>query len=315
MTIWIQAAASITVIAMISPILSNRIYTNREQSFRGSASLSKTVFDTSYKSIKTDSADYIKRSYSILKSWCHNTVEVNVESERLMDIVKSGEPHIFIMNHTYNQIKDIKTAKFFNTLLYREYIYNNKAADCPRSKVIANKKIIQSQPDGGDLYEWLGVTPISVSITGRHKRENQSVINDLAKQLGEGKINLFIFPEGALCMFPFLPLNYKFQPGVSSIVKKVLELRDKIKVVPVGLAHNKEVSSAHMGEPVCFTKENGKYSAKIGEKYIPLTEQGKPVNREHVIPYISGVLVNSLKQASKDAKNNLKREGEVYTLW
>ena len=299
---------------MISSILSNQIYTKRGQSFRGSASLSKTVFDTGYKSIKTDSAEYIKHSYNVFRNWCHNTVEVNVESERLINIVKSDEPYIFIMNHTYNQIKDIKTAKFFNTLLYREYIYNNKAATCPRSKVIANKNIIKSQPDGGDLYQWLGVTPISANVTGKHKNENRIIINELAEKLGKGKINLFMFPEGAFCMFPFLPLSCKFQPGVSSIVKKVLELRDKIKVIPLGFAHKKEISSAHMGEPVCFIKEEGKYFAQIGEKNIPLTNKGKFLNSDQIVPYISGVLLDSLELASKNAKNDLKKTGEVYTL-
>jgi len=300
---------------MINQILPNQIYIKRGQSFKGSALLSKKVVDTSYKSIKTDSADYIKYCYSILKSWCRNVLEVNVESERLLNIVKSDEPHIFIMNHTFKPMKDINAAKFFNALLYREYIYNGKAETCPRSKVLANKNILDAQTDKGKLMEWLGVKSINAHVLKSDKEKNKAVITDLIKELGSGKINLFLFPEGALCAIPFLPLEYKFQPGVSSIIKKVLEIRDNIKVVPLGFAHDKKVSSAHIGESIDFYKNGCGYEARQGDNIIKLTENGVPVEYNNVVPYISGVLVNKLKEASKYAKQDLKNSNEkVYTL-
>ena len=50
-------------------------------------------------------------------------------------------------------------------------------------------------------------------------------------------------------------MQYKFQPGASSIVKKVLDIIDKIKVVPLGFAHNSKDSAIHIGEPVNFQKK------------------------------------------------------------
>ena len=320
MIAWVKITISalITVIVqMISRILPNQIYIRREQSFKGSASLSKRSIDVSYKAINENSADYIKKCYSILRNWCNETLEVNVESERLKRIVDSNEPCIFIMNHTTNPMKDIKAAKFFNTLLYREYIYGGKAETCPRSKVLANKNILRAQSDNGEMFKWMGVTPISAHITKSNKEENNSVISEMVQKLASGKINLFLFPEGALCAFPFLPMKYKFQPGVSSIVKKVLEYRDSIKVVPIGFAHKSKLSSAHIGEPVCFIKdkEGGAYKALKGSDTISLTENGEPVSKEGVVPYISGVLLKCLKDAKQNAKNDLKNAKEqVYTL-
>ena len=300
---------------MISRIVPYQNYIKRGQSFHGSAPLSKQVVDTSYKAINENSADYIKKCYSICKNLCHVATEVNVETERLTNIVKSNEPHIFIMNHTTNAMNDIRSAEFFNTLLYREYIYKGKAETCPRSKVLANRNILNSQEDNGEMFKWMGVTPISAHVTGGNKEKNKSVITKIVENLGSGRINLFLFPEGAFCMFPFLPMQYKFQPGVSSIVKKVLELRDSIKVVPLGFAHNRKLSAIHIGESICFSKNKGVYQASKASQVINLTENGQPVDYNHVVPYISGVLLNNLKEAKKLAKEDLKHSKEkVYTL-
>ncbi len=305
----------------------------RGPSFKSSALFSKnTMIDTSYKRIKVDSADYIRYIYRLVKNWCTNTVEINVETGRLQDIVDSKEACIFIMNHTKNQLQDFNAAKFFNTLLYREYIYHDMAKTCPRSKVLTNKDILEHQKDGGEKYRWMGLVPINAGIFGKDRAENAVTLKNLINELANSKINLFMFPEGALGIFTALPLKYKFQPGVSSIVKKVLDIKEKIKVIPLGFAHNKKESAIHIGEPVYFKKNSEGYKAsrgnadssffapELGELYkdkeeILLTENGKAVHGRESIPYISGILTENLSACSKEAKSDLlKADKRIYII-
>ena len=293
----------------------DKIDIKRGQGFRGSASLYKNIADKNLKRVSQDSGDYIKQCYGMLRNSCKETVEVNVESGRLMDIAESCEPAIFIMNHTANAMRDIKIAKFFNTLLYREYVYNNKSGICPRSKVFANENVLNSQPDGGDTYKWLGVVPVKAKLKGSSRQHNSRIISETVEQLSSGKINLFLFPEGAFCAFPFLPLSWKFQAGVSSIIKKVLEIKDKIKVIPLGFAHKKELSAIHIGDSVDFSKKGDEYSVteKLGSKV--LTHGGSPIKKDEIVPYISGFLVKKLEEVKYNAKADLENsKGEVFNL-
>lgn len=293
---------------------------NREQSFKSSASLQKS---TGYKNIGAESADYIKYIYKNIRQICRKPVEINVESGRLQEIVQSNEPCIFIMNHTKNQGKDINIAKFFNTLLYREYIYNDMAETCPRSKILANTGVLKRQPDGGEKFQWLGVVPVNAGINEKGKSKNKLVLRDLANQLINNKINLFLFPEGAMAMLTFLPLKYKFQPGTAWFVKNILEAGKRAKVIPLGIAHDKNGSAIHIGEPVYFRKEDGKYFVSKGnvksdnfdkdlsklytdKDEIMLTKNQEPVSLNEVVPYISGVLVRNLECCTKDAQTDLK---------
>lgn len=289
----------------------NKIDIKREQSFRSSASLSSKT----YKQIGQDSAEYIKYCYGMLRKSCNNTVEVNVESGRLMDIVNLKEPAIFIMNHTGNAMRDIQSAKFFNTLLYREYVYNGTSETAPRSKVFASENVLASQPDGGEMYKWLGVIPIKAKMKGSKSKHNTQVISETVEQLRKGKINLFLFPEGVFCAFPFLPLSWKFQAGVSSIIKKVLELRDKIKVIPLGFAHKKDLSSIHISKPIDFIKQDEKYKVSEEGELMTLMHNKKPIPASEIIPYISGFLTKKLENARQKAKTELKSsKNEVFEL-
>ncbi len=318
------------MILPISGINNNNYY--RGQSFKGSALLSNNTA-SAYKKLDVNSADYIKYIYNRVKNWCKEVVEINVETGRLQKIVQSDEPYIFIMNHTTTQGRDINAAKFFNTLLYREYIYHSKAETCPRSKILANTGVLKTAKDGGKELEWMGVVPVYAGLADKDKQfKNASVIKNLAKQIIDGKTNLFIFPEGALAALTFLPMKYKFQPGVSAIIKKVLEVRDKIKVIPLGFAHNKKESAIHIGDEVIFSKKDGNYFAGKGNADSPffdadlktlwedndsimLTESGKPVQISNVVPFISGILMKNLECCSKEAKQDLNKDDKkIYKI-
>lgn len=310
----------------------NYNYYKRGQSFRASASFANKSVNTSYKSIDVNSADFIKYVFKKIKNMCNSPFEINVESGKIMDIVNSNEPHIFIMNHTRQQPKDINGAMFFNSLLYREYIYQNKANDCPRSKVFAGEGFLK-RSNMPDELEFMGVIPINAKAENKNAKEkNRETIQNIVNELSEGKINFFIYPEGAMAIVPFLPLRYKFQPGVSAIIKRVLEKRDSIDVIPLTFAHDKTKSAIHIGEAVKFSKKNGQYYTNKGNSYskffdkkfenfykdkdeILLTNNGQPVKTDDVVPFISGVLSENLDCCIKEAKNDLKHSnGKVYLI-
>lgn len=310
----------------------NYNYYKRGQSFRASASFANKSVNTAYKSIDVNSADFIKYVFKKIKNMCNRPFEINVESGKIMDIVNSNEPHIFIMNHTRQQPKDINGAMFFNSLLYREYIYQNKANDCPRSKVFAGEGFLK-RSNMPDELEFMGVIPINAKAENKNAKEkNRETIQNIVDELSEGKINFFIYPEGAMAIVPFLPLRYKFQPGVSAIIKRVLEKRDSIDVIPLTFAHDKTESAIHIGEAVKFSKKNGQYYTNKGnsdskffdKKFenfykdkdeILLTNNGQPVKTDDVVPFISGVLSENLDCCIKEAKNDLKHSnGKVYLI-
>ena len=310
----------------------NYNYYKRGQSFRASASFANKSVNTAYKSIDVNSADFIKYVFKKIKNMCNSPFEINVESGKIMDIVNSNEPHIFIMNHTRQQPKDINGAMFFNSLLYREYIYQNKANDCPRSKVFAGEGFLK-RSNMPDELEFMGVIPINAKAENKNAKEkNRETIQNIVDELSEGKINFFIYPEGAMAIVPFLPLRYKFQPGVSAIIKRVLEKRDSIDVIPLTFAHDKTKSAIHIGEAVKFSKKNGQYYTNKGnsdskffdKKFenfykdkdeILLTNNGQPVKTDDVVPFISGVLSENLDCCIKEAKNDLKHSnGKVYLI-
>ena len=319
---------------MITKVGSNTNYNyyKRGQSFGASASFANKSVNTAYKSIDVNSADFIKYVFKKIKNMCNRPFEINVESGKIMDIVNSNEPHIFIMNHTRQQPKDINGAMFFNSLLYREYIYQNKANDCPRSKVFAGEGFLK-RSNMPDELEFMGVIPINAKAENKNAKEkNRETIQNIVDELSEGKINFFIYPEGAMAIVPFLPLKYKFQPGVSAIIKRVLEKRDSIDVIPLTFAHDKTGSAIHIGEAVKFSKKNGQYYTNKGnsdskffdkkfEKFykdkdeILLTNNGQPVKTDDVVPFISGVLSENLDCCIKEAKNDLKHSnGKVYLI-
>lgn len=312
--------------------LNYSFYNKKGQSRYGSAPSFGAINNFAYKMIDVNSADYIEYVYKLIRKRCKFPIEINVESGKLLDIAKSLEPAIFIMNHTIHQSKDAQAAKFFNTLLYREYLYNGSAKTCPRSKVLANINILNKQSDKGEQYRWFGVTPVEVGFdTKNNKQKNSETLKKLTQEFIDNKINLFIFPEGTLATLFFLPMEYKFQPGVSSIIKKVLEKKEKVKVIPLGFAHNKKGSAVHIGDSIYFTKKDGEYFAEGGSldsKYFDknlkrqykdgkllLSESGKAAGYNNVVPYISGVLVKNLECTVKEAKHDLKHSSsEVFQI-
>ena len=315
---------------MILPIINS--YTGKYNlglSYKASAPFS--LANKAYKNINVNSPDYIKYIYKLSKGMCKQTCEINVESGALQNLVKSTEPCIFIMNHTKKQSKDIDAAVFFNALLYREYIYHGLAQNCPRSKIMASQGFIKRAGDKGEHLKWLGLVPVSTKFWKRHN-DNALVLNKIIQEFAEDQINLFLFPEGALAALTFLPLDFKFQPGVSSIIKKTLDKKPSVKVVPLGISHDKSISSIHIGEPVYFKRAEEGYLVSRGNadsKYfnkkllkfydnkneVLITDCKKVLEDKDVIPYISGILAENLRSCYREAKSDLRSsEPKVYNI-
>ncbi len=315
---------------MILPLNNiNGVYSyRREQSLKSSA---PSFNAAAYYKINKNSPEYIEYIYKYVKKMCKQPVEINIESGKIQNIINDSDSYIFILNHTFNQFKDLNCAKFFNTLLYREYLYNGLAKTCPRSKILANSNILNKQKDHGELYRWLGVTPVNVGFGDKNKQANSLVLRNLTNEFINNDINLFMFPEGSLASLVFLPLKYKFQPGVSSIIKHSLEKKENVKVIPIGFAHKNGNSAIHIGETVCFSKQDNSYlvnQGNLNSKYFDknlaklykndeliLTENGIPVSIDNIVPYISGILVRNLECVIKEAKDDLKMSsGKVFQL-
>ena len=55
-------------------------------------------------------------------------------------------------------------------------MYQGIADKCPRSKVLANSKILGRKIDGGEKYKWMGVLPLEVSGSKEAKEQNTKII-------------------------------------------------------------------------------------------------------------------------------------------
>ena len=149
----------------------------------------------------------------------------------------------------------------------------------------------------------------------------------------DNKINLFIFPEGRMCAFKKLDSSWKFQGGVSDIIKAVAKQKDRVKVVPLGFAYKGNVGSIHIGEPLFFKKENDnllftqgtadkELSSESYYKYIqntpqdqdgyrPILDKGEPIKYRKTRDYISGILCDNLVSCKRKAAEQIKNVGTI----
>ncbi|MBQ6516784.1 1-acyl-sn-glycerol-3-phosphate acyltransferase [bacterium] len=183
-------------------------------------------------------------------------VEINTEDEIIQELANSKRPHIFIMNHD-NQTADPQMLGFFNTLLNEEYIISGQAAACPRPRIILNEDILTTmQPKMRNIFEKLGSIGIDASLIGGNKVANGKKMVQIMKEYEKGESNIYIFPEGKNCAYKNWTLEEKFQPGIASMISRMISKGD-VSVVPLGFAYNKSdknLSSIEIGKPIVFEK-------------------------------------------------------------
>lgn len=290
------------------------------------------AFYNKFINISDGSYAYMRFFHNFARQFAKNReVEINLESNRLLDIAKSNEAYIFIMNHS-NGKQDPAMMGVLGTLLSGAYINLGKAKTAPRAKVIANEDILKSMNKfQRAIYEKFGAFGINANLFDAGKGKNSEKIHQLIDNFCQNKNHIFIFPEGKMGMFKDLDLRDKFQPGIGGIVKKALLNKKQVKVIPVGFAYNNKtksfLGSIYIGEPVCFKSDNNKifinqaniefdlakdsykkfwnYKQKAIDEFKPILHQNVPVLGREQGLYIAGILCENLRICIEKAKRQL----------
>ena len=280
--------------------------------------------------VDTKSPEYITSLSKVSRLLStRNEIEINLESGRIQNIVRTGKPHIFIMNHD-NQAKDPKMLAFFNTLLNEEYIKTGQAKTCPRPRIILNEDILLSMnKQNRQIFEKLGAVPIDASIYSADKKSNSKQFFKLMREFLKGEVNIFIFPEGKKSAYKNIPLQEKFQQGVAEMVTKLADKLPEVNVTPIGFAYNKKLNSAgdslYIGKTIKFKKDGDSLIATSGnvssnfarQNYkdyfsgvdeMPIMEKSVTVKGKELPEYVAGILCENLRICKEEAKLQLPKK-------
>ena len=190
----------------------------------------------------------------------------------------------------------------------------------------AREKDFQKQKK---VFENFGAVGVDASIWEPNRSTNTKVLLPLMKEFIKNKCNIFIFPEGRLATKTELEFHSRFQPGVATMINKLLDIKKEIKVVPLAFAYGKkdkkELVSIQMGTPILFKRFDEKTSVTHGDiesnnesvlykffqknmdkEDVVITNNGTPVNKKDVVGYLKTVLVENLKINSTIANNNIE---------
>lgn len=248
-------------------------------------------------------------------------VEINIETNRLQEIAESKEPRIFVMNHD-NQKQDPKMLAFFNTLLNEEYISHGLAETCPRPRIILNEDIIRSMNrQNQTIFNKLGAVGIDANLYSADSMANAKTFISLLRDFINGKINIFIFPEGKNAAFKKNTLSQRFQLGVAEIVAKLTDKMPRVIVTPLAFAYGKKANpdSIYIGNDIVFTKQGKHFNTSIGNissihanpnyqqffngrENANLTDKGNPVEGKESAQYIGGIICENLRICKEHAQ-------------
>lgn len=291
--------------------------------------------------IKSDPQEHMLAIYQVSKDLANGKeVEINIENNELIDLANDNESCIFIMNHD-KQKEDTKLLCFFNALLTREYLCNDKSENCPKPKIIINKDILDTLNENDKILgELLGFVGIDAGIHCADKKANTKIFTKLIKDFIENKNNIFIFPEGKMCAFSGLDYKWKFQSGIADFIKVALNKKPQVKVVPLGFAYNRNVGAINIGKPLYFKKTEDGISFKPQELYkfqdeeyinfirnsrnengwFKITDSNKTVDKKNIGDYIAGILCENLHLSKIKAYFSIKNVGTtkdsdtIYTI-
>lgn len=290
------------------------------------------TFYNKFINVSDNSYEYMRFFHNFARKFAKNReVEINLESNRLLDIAKSNEAYIFIMSHS-NGKHDPAMMGVLGTLLSGAYINLGNAKSAPRAKVIVNNDILKAMDKfQRAIYRKFGAFGINANLFDSGKGKNSAKIHQLIDDFCQNKNHIFIFPEGKMGMFKDLDLKNKFQPGIGGIVRKALMNKKQVKVVPVGFAYNNKtksfLGSIYLGEPVCFKSENNNilvnqanidfditnknykkfWNDKQKNKNVfkTISQDKKPVLGHEQGLYIAGILCENLRICIEKAKQQL----------
>ncbi|MBQ7764572.1 1-acyl-sn-glycerol-3-phosphate acyltransferase [bacterium] len=266
-------------------------------------------------------------------------IDVNIEDKILESIAQNNESAIFIMNHS-NQSQDPQMLAVLNLLLAEAYKKNN-VEEFPLPKIILNEDILKTMnPTRRKAFENFGAVGIDADVINSDKGVNTKALLPIIKDFIRNKANIFIFPEGRLATRKDLDFSKRFQAGTAQLVNKILGIKKKVTVVPVGFAYGKDdnsnINSMSIGTPIVFKREGENTTSSKGDiinhkesklyKFfnkeknaddVVITKNGVPVEKEVAYKFIKAILRENLEINSniaiKKLNNNIE-ESEVLLI-
>lgn len=307
------------------PSVTKKTHSNLEYSFRVIANKfsdliesrgSKQLTQTIAKLTPQRNRVYLEQLAEIGRIYASKKViDANIEDNILEQLAQKGDSVIFILSHS-NQSEDPQMLGVLNTLLAEAY----KKQGCetfPLPKIIMNEDILKTMnPTKRKAFENFGAVGIDAAINGGDKGVNARALLPLIKDFVRQKSNIFIFPEGRLAVRKDLDLYQRFQPGVASLINKILGLKKEVTVVPVGFAYgkdeNKNLAAMNIGTPLVVKRNGNETSITRGdvskapdsvlynffekhpEEDVIITSKGEAVAPNDVTKYLKTILSENL---------------------
>lgn len=254
-------------------------------------------------------------------------VDVNIEDKILEKIAKTGDSTIFIMNHS-NQSEDPRMLAVLNTLLSDTYKKEGKDV-FPLPRIILNEDILKTMsPTRRKAFENFGAVGIDANVTDGNKGVNIRAFLPLIKDFIQNKCNIFIFPEGKLAVRKDLDFFDRFQDGIANMVNKIVAVKKKVTVVPVGFSYGKKeqkgLNAMNIGTPIEINRIGEATTVTQGDilrnrhsclfdffeknkdkDSVTITSNGIPVKQNEIPDFLKTILCENLEINSNIAKHKL----------
>ena len=257
-------------------------------------------FYTSYRAIRKmtpASPQYIEEWAKLGNSVNNKFINMNIEDGRIEKIAQMNEPVIFILNHN-NPERDKFIYPIFNSFLNYAYTAFGKQNDCPRPNILVSKNFIKlASSKFQSIYRKMGLIPVDASMTDRCSDKNVVPVKSLILKFIHDKCNLFVFPEGNNSVYKNKTLEEKFQPGVSRMIKNILDSKDTVNVVPLGLFYpetKNHMGNIHIGDKILLKRADDYiFYVQDAENYINLGS----ANHKKTIKNITKLLCSRLDES------------------
>ena len=244
------------------------------------------------------SPEYIETLAKIGNSIKNKFIDINIEDGRIEKIAKSNRPTIFIMNHNAPP-KDKFIYPIINSFLNYSYAVLGKQSSCPRPYIVVSKNVFNRANEKlCYLYNQMGMLPVDVNGGNGAANANARVFRSLIDKYIANEANIFIFPEGNNSIYKNKTLREKFQPGIVKTINKILEAKDSVDVVPIGITYNKEKNSmgaVYIGKTITLKHRQDNICSLIDDKIFD--ENIGEIGKNKTLKNIVELLVQKLSEA------------------
>ena len=254
------------------------------------------------KQIENEPDKYTEELAKIRNSIDNKYIVINNEDHVLERVAKSKNSTIFVLNHP-NYHKDKFVYVILNSILSKLYILENKQAQSPMPKILVSRNMLKVVHNKiGEIYKKMGLTPIDASLQNKDSNFNAVSIHSLLKDFVNNKANIFIFPEGNNSSYLDKPLEERLQNGVANFVKKAVNNKRSVRVVPVSIQYTKEKNSLgkiFIGKPLFFKKRKNEIIYTDGQT----KQKIKTIEYKNSTSEILNTICQSMKFGLKKVKN------------